>query len=116
MNNQQLLDYFECASDSDDADLNDDDLLTAVKDSGEDGRKLVAENLKQDRYLLRSLWLAKTLVMKEAIAEVDRHLDSKDIAVKVAAAITSSALGSDKGKNALNEMIKMKVISTEWVG
>lgn len=115
MNKQQLLDYFECTASSDDPDVNDD-LLTAIKESGKEGRDVVTENLRQNRYLLRSLWLAKTLVMKDAIAQIETHLNSKDIAVKVAAAITSSSLGSSKGKETLDELIKTNVISPDWVG
>lgn len=115
MNKQELLDYFECTSDSDDPDVNDD-LLTAVKDSGKEGRNVVIDNLRQGRYLLRSLWLAKTLVMKNAIAQIEIHLSSKDEAVKVAAAIASSSLGSTKGKETLDELIKTNIISPDWVG
>ncbi len=114
MNKQELIDYFECASDSDDSDVNDD-LLTAVKESGKEGRGVVVENLQQNRYLLRSLWLAKTLVMKDAITQIDKYLNSEDVAVKVAAAITSSSLGSSKGKETLDKLLKDKVISPDWV-
>jgi HEAT repeat protein len=114
MTEQELLDYFDCLEGVQDSDA-DSDLLKEVNKAGDIGRTVIEMNLKEGRYLLRSLWVCKELGMKELLPDIEDYLASEDVAVRVASAIASSSLGSQKGKESLQRMIDSGEIPAGFV-